>query len=404
MKKILVIAHNFWPENFPINNFIFNLAKNDVEISVLTGKPNYPIGKIYKGYKNLSIDRQKYLKLRNVLIYRVPIITRGNSSFFRRILNYLSFIVSAILFGFFELRTKKIDHIMVYAPSPVIHSLVGIFFKKIKKAKLSIWLQDLLPQTLDLILKSKNKYIYYILDKVINYIYKSCDLIFVQSSEYKKVLKKVVDQKKIFYLPNSRNFLNKKYKKKLSKNFDKKKFNICYFGNIGIVQEFRTILEVAENLKKNKKINFHFFGEGFKKKDILKVIEQKKLNNFYLHSSVEEKYLDNIIKYSSILYLSLKKNKFLNYTSPSKLQLYLASGKPIIGEIAGESKKIINSSKAGCCINHRDSVNLKKKINFFFKIRNNKTKTNFYCLNAKNYYKNKFSIDKTTSSFMKIIK
>ena len=116
----------------------------------------------------------------------------------------------------------------------------------------------------------------------------------MQSSEYKKILKKVVDQKKIFYLPNSRNFLNKKYKKIFSKNFDKKKFNICYFGNIGIVQEFRTILEVAEKLKKNKKINFHFFGEGFKKKDILKVIEQKKLNNFYIHSSVEEKYLDNI--------------------------------------------------------------------------------------------------------------
>ena len=79
MKKILVIAHNFWPENFPINNFIFNLAKKDVEISILTGKPNYPIGKIYKGYKNLSIDKQRYLKLRNVFIYRVPIITRGNS-------------------------------------------------------------------------------------------------------------------------------------------------------------------------------------------------------------------------------------------------------------------------------------------------------------------------------------
>ncbi len=184
----------------------------------------------------------------------------------------------------------------------------------------------------------------------------------------------------------------------------KKKFNICYFGNIGIAQEFRTILEVAKKLKKNKKINFHFFGEGFKKKDILKIIEQKNLNNFFLHDSLEEKYLDNIIKYSSILYLSLKKNKFLNFTSPSKLQFYLASGKPIIGEISGESKRIINSSKAGYCINHRDSINLFKKINYFFKIRNDKTKTNFYCLNAKNYYKNNFSINKVTSSFIKIIK
>ncbi len=403
MKKILIIAHNFWPENFPINNFVYNLAKNNVEISVLTGKPNYPVGKIYEGYKNLSIDKQGYFKLKNVVIYRVPIITRGNSTLIRRILNYLSFIISAIFFGFIKLRKKKIDHIMVYAPSPVVHSFIGIFFKKIKGAKLSIWLQDLLPQTLDLIFKTKKKYIYHLINQAINYIYKSCDIIFIQSSEYKKILKKVVTQKKIFYLPNSRNFIIKKHNKKYSKNFNKKKFNICYFGNIGIAQEFKTILEVAEKLKKNKDINFHFFGEGFKKKDILKIIKQKELNNFFLHNSIEEKYLDHFVKYSSILFLSLKKNKFLNYTSPSKLQFYLASGKPIIGEISGESKKIINSSKAGYCINYRDSNNLLKKINYFFKIKNNKIKTNFYCLNAKNYYKNNFSINKVTSSFMKKI-
>lgn len=404
MKKILVIAHNFWPENFPINNFIYNLAKKDVEILVLTGKPNYPLGKIYEGYSNYSIDKEKYYKLKNVLIYRVPIITRGNATFTRRILNYVSFIISAIFFGFIKLRKKKIDHIMVYSPSPVIHSLVGIFFKKIKKAKLSIWLQDLLPQTLELILKSKSKFIYHIVNHVVNYIYSSSDLIFIQSSEYKKIINKVVNKNKIFYLPNSRNFFSKKFKKKINKNFDKKKFNICYFGNIGIVQEFRTILDVAEKVKKNKKINFHFFGEGLYKKNILKIIEKKKLNNFFLHDNQEEKYLDNIIKHTSILYLSLKKNKFLNYTSPSKLQLYLASGKPIIGEISGESKKIINSSRAGYCIGHRDSKKLLEKINFFFKIRNNNKKLNYYCLNAKNYYKKNFSVNKVTSKFIKTIK
>ena len=47
MKKILIIAHNFWPENFPINNFVYNLAFSKVKITVLTGKPNYPLGRIF---------------------------------------------------------------------------------------------------------------------------------------------------------------------------------------------------------------------------------------------------------------------------------------------------------------------------------------------------------------------
>ena len=344
MKKILIIAHNFWPENFPINNFVYNLAFSKVKITVLTGKPNYPLGRIFKGYNKYSLDKEKFLKFKNVSIYRVPTVTRGNASKIRRILSYISFILSGIFFGFFLLRKKKFDHIMVYSPSPIIHSFIGIFFKKIKHTKLSIWLQDLWPHTLKLVLNLKNKIIYNFLDQVINYLYKSSDYIFIQSKEYEKILRKVVKKEKLFYLPNSRNLVIKKFKKNLSKNFDKKIFNICYFGNFGIVQEFNTILSAAEKLKKNKKINFHFFGEGIKKNKIRNIIIQKKLDNFFLHNGEDEKYLDHYIKYSSLLYLSLKKDKFLNLTSPSKLQLYLASGKPIIGEISGESKKIINLS------------------------------------------------------------
>ena len=102
-------------------------------------------------------------------------------------------------------------------------------------------------------------------------------------------------------------------------------------------------------------------------------------------------------------YNQLKKDKFLNLTSPSKLQLYLASGKPIIGEISGECKKIINLSKSGFCVNHEDSKDLLKKINFFFKIRNNKNKINYYCNNSRDFYENNFSINKITSRFIKII-
>lgn len=404
MRRILIIAYNFWPENFPINNFVYNLALNKIKLTVLTGKPNYPLGKIFKGYKKYSVDKEKFFKFKNVSIYRVPIITRGSASKIRRIFSYFSFIISGVIFGFFLLRKKKFDHIMVYSPSPIIHCFVGIFFKKVKNTKLSIWLQDLWPQTLKIVLNLKNKLIYNFLDQVINYIYKSSDYIFIQSNEYKKILSKVVGNEKLFYLPNSRNLITNKLKRKLSKNFDKKNFNICYFGNFGILQEFNTILNVAEKLKKNKKINFHFFGEGVKKNNIQRLIKEKKLNNFYIHRSEKEKYLDHFIKQSSLLFLSLKKDKFLNLTSPSKLQLYLASGKPILGEISGESKKIINLSKSGFCVNHGDSENLLKKINYFFKIRNDKIKFNTYCNNSIKFYKQNFSINKITSSFIKITK
>ena len=67
--KILVISQYFYPENFRINDLVFSLKKRGHNIEVLTGKPNYPLGRIFKGYNKYSLDKEKFLKFKNVSIY-----------------------------------------------------------------------------------------------------------------------------------------------------------------------------------------------------------------------------------------------------------------------------------------------------------------------------------------------
>ena len=50
MNRVLIVSHYFWPENFKINSICQELVKKGYEISVLTGKPNYPVGSFKKGY------------------------------------------------------------------------------------------------------------------------------------------------------------------------------------------------------------------------------------------------------------------------------------------------------------------------------------------------------------------
>ena len=116
MKKILIISQGYWPEIFPINYISEKLSKSDFLIDILTGHPNYPKGKIFKGYRPQKI----YLRKKNrINIYRVPIIPRGENSKIGIIFNYLSFILSSLFIGTFLLRKKKYDVILVYANSPI---------------------------------------------------------------------------------------------------------------------------------------------------------------------------------------------------------------------------------------------------------------------------------------------
>ena len=165
----------------------------------------------------------KYFKLypskssfKKIKIYRVPIFPRIKNSFLYLFLNYVSFILSGILFSNFFLYKKKIDYIFVYATSPLLQALIGVFLKKIKKAKLVIWVQDLWPESLEYTGYIKNKFLLNLIKKIVKYIYDQSDLILVQSESFKKKINKITNKKTIILNNPSvdffKNSINKKEK------------------------------------------------------------------------------------------------------------------------------------------------------------------------------------------------
>ena len=102
--RILVVSQYFWPEGFRINDLVKSLVERGVVVDVLTGKPNYPEGMIYQGYKAAGYITESWS---GANIFRVPLFPRGQNSTIRLVLNYLSFIVSGTLLGPFLLRNRK---------------------------------------------------------------------------------------------------------------------------------------------------------------------------------------------------------------------------------------------------------------------------------------------------------
>jgi hypothetical protein len=101
--RMLIFTQYFWPENFRINEVAFALKEKGHKVEVITGKPNYPVGKFFSGYSSRGIQKELW---KRILIYRMPIFARGNKSAVKLILNYLSFIFSSILLAPLILRKK----------------------------------------------------------------------------------------------------------------------------------------------------------------------------------------------------------------------------------------------------------------------------------------------------------
>ena len=93
-KRVLIFTNHFDPEYFKINDIVYWIKNNGNEVTVVTGNPNYPKGKLFPGYSMLG----SYEKKNNLSVFRLPLIPRGNGSKLRLILNYLSYFKVSFLF------------------------------------------------------------------------------------------------------------------------------------------------------------------------------------------------------------------------------------------------------------------------------------------------------------------
>jgi len=363
--KILIISQYFWPENFIINEIAFSLKSIGNEVIVLTGKPNYPEGKFFKGYNPFFIN--KNLK-ENIEIIRVPIFPRLNS-LITLILNYLSFILSASLFGPFLLVNKKFDIILIYGVSPILQAIPAIFIARIFRKPSILWIQDLWPESIFATKYSLNKYLLIMLKYIVKNIYSNVDLLLAQSKGFIKKISEFNCITPIEYLPNSYpHSKNKDHGNIFVEEVFKKEFNFVFAGNLGKAQSLETILNTANLLKDRNDIGFVFIGDGSEKNYLIREASKKDLKNIIFLNRQPANKMSFYFKKASALLVTLSNNEVLNVTLPSKIQAYLSSGIPILASLNGVSADILIESGAALVSPADNSIAFKDLIIKFTKL------------------------------------
>ena len=260
--KILIVSQYFYPENFRVNDFSFSLASRGHDVTIITGLPNYPKGRLFGRYKVFRTEVKDGVK-----IVRVPLIPRFSSKGWQLAINYLSFLFSSVIFGLFLLRSKKFDIVFTASYSPATVGITGIFFSKIKKSKMILWVQDLWPQSLEATGAIRSKSIIRFFKLMVTWIYKRCDLILIQSEAFShQIIKLGIDNDKIELFPNWAEDLYKKKHIKNQKKFNSlipdNKFIIMFAGNLGKAQSLETIVHAA-NLTKDFNIHWIILFNNF---------------------------------------------------------------------------------------------------------------------------------------------
>jgi colanic acid biosynthesis glycosyl transferase WcaI len=344
--QICVTTQYFWPESFRINDLVQALDAKGHQIRVLTGQPNYPDGVIKPGYRSL---RPRWSRALGGEVLRVPIVARGNGSGGRLAANYLSFALSASLFGLASLR-RPVDVVLAYEPSPVTVAVPALLLARRLKVPAVMWVQDLWPETLFATARISERWSR-LAAAMTRKLHRSMDRLLVQSQAFiEPLIAQGVSPDKIAYLPNwaEDDFRPVEVLPSAPERADMPSgFVVMFAGNLGAAQGLEVLLGAAHHLRDLRDIHWAVLGDGRQAGWFRAEIEKRNLVNVHMLGQRSQESMPTWFGLADALLVTLSPGSVYELTVPSKLQAYLACGKPILASLDGEAARIIQAACAG---------------------------------------------------------
>lgn len=339
--NILVFSQYFYPENFRINTLCRELKRRGHQVTVVTGYPQYPYGKIYEGY---GFDIPYETQWNGIKICRLKVHPRGGN-LLGMLRNTVDYVVQAN--RWVKNCREKFDAVYVFEVSPVTVGLPAVTYKKKFGVPMFFNLQDLWPENVEEVLGIRFGPLTWLINRIVDRIYDGSDKILCASNGFADNLRRRgVPEEKIVFWPQ---FCLEPNLQDVQKPgiYREDTFNIVFAGNLGDAQGLDLMVEAAKELK-GSTIRWYLVGDGRARVRLeQKVRECGVTEEVVFLGRVSEKEADRYVHFADCAYLSFKDNKIFNMTLPAKLQTYLACGTPILAAAGGESARLVGDNGIG---------------------------------------------------------
>ncbi len=343
--RILIVSQYFHPENFRVNQLALALKQAGHSVVMLTGQPNYPSGRFFPGHGFAGPAREQHL---GIEIIRVPLLPRGAGGAVRLFLNYLTFVLIAVVLGLPRVR-GRFDACIAFCPSPITSAIPAIVLRRFRKTPVALWLQDLWPETFFAVTKSRSRVLRAALDWLVRRIHAGVDQIWIQSRGYADSVRAHGGRaEQIRYVPNWAEDLydcdawNDLAAESVPAN------SLVFAGNLGRAQGLETLLSAAEMIRNaTPSPHWVFVGDGSLRPWLRSEIQRRGLSG---GAAVLPRRLPHempaILQPAAALLVTLGDDEVFAQTVPSKLQSSMAAGRPVIAAVSGETARLIE--EAGC--------------------------------------------------------
>jgi len=349
--RFCFITQWFPPEQAPIGHMMLELARNMVRrghhVTVITGFPNHPEGRVFGGYSKRLILKEE---IHGVQVWRVWLATSTKRTKMNRMLTFFSFTVSLSIAFLFLIKCD-----VVFA---VLQPLsVGPFLSAacwMKRTKLVLNVQDLHPDVPIELGLIRNPFMVDFLRRIERFSYRHCHAVTTICDGFRNhICSKGTTKGSVYVIPN---WIDTEavrpqcrltlFRKELG--LDEEHIVCLFAGTVGYVSGADIILDAAEQLRTMKHVCFVFVGEGPIVPQLKENVAKRGLSNVLFRGFQSRERLSDVQSTSDISLVTLKKGKGM-HSVPSKVLGYMAAGRPVIASVdeGSETARQIRSADCG---------------------------------------------------------
>ncbi len=362
--RVLILSQYYYPEPVPKAGELADaLVARGHTVNVITGFPNYPEGKLYANYRLHLFQRETVNGVPIVRTFEYPYHGKSVPG---RMLNYLSFMLSAPLGALFS---RRADVIYVWHP-PLTIGVAAWFIARIRRIPFVYDVQDIWPDSVVTSGLMKEGTAVTILRRLERFVYRQADhLLVVTEGARQNLIKKGVAPEKLTVIPHwiderlfANNVTDSAREVRTKYEWDGC-FVVMFAGNIGIVQGLDAVLEAFHLLRDETTIRFVMVGDGTDKARIQQLVREMDLTTqVQFIDSQPATRIPVFLEAADVLLVHLKRSELSRYVIPTKTLAYLAAGKPILMAMEGAAADLVQQAQAGILVTPGDSVAISEGI------------------------------------------
>lgn len=363
--NILYMSHYFPPEvNAPavrVSQFSRLWQKLGHHVTVVTGFPNHPHGVIPPEYRGKLFARENR---DGATVLRSYVYATPNKGFAKRVLNFISFMISGTLSAI--LRSGKQDIVIATSPQFFV-AVAGYVVSLFKRAPFIFEVRDVWPEEIVAVGAMKRGLVVKFLEMIEMFLYRRATMIVAVAQGIVDILtRRGIPAEKIVLVTNGVDF--DRFSNAVDDHEVRDQHNlnghflVSYIGTHGMAHNLHTVLNAANRLRHREDIRFLFVGDGADKDNLVESSSRLKLDNV---TFVPQQDRNRITKYyaaSDLCLVPLRQADLFTKNIPSKIYEVMASGKPILIGAKGESQKLVESAQAGIAVEPDNDVDLSIKI------------------------------------------